>query len=117
MKQNDELFFVHKNKIIGKGLFQYYNKRVFGPLVRLSKTDQELGYKINNGKKYEIEITFINIRLSSTKAEYIYVKGQCSIRQIIKPEFKRQIVSVATATCSTPSPRTNITGNKRTRGC
>ena len=116
MKQNDKLFFIHKNKIIGKGYYQYYNRRVFGPLIRLSKTDQELGYKINNGKKYEIEITFINIRLSSDKAEYIYVKGQCPIRQIIKPEFKKQIVSVATV--STPSPPTNITnitGNKRTR--
>ena len=60
VKQGDKLWFINKKKeIIGVCDYIIHNKRIFGPLINLTKTNEELGWK--NMNKVDIEIHYNNL--------------------------------------------------------
>ena len=60
VKNGDKLWFINKKKeIIGVCDYINHNKRLFGPLINLTKTNEELGWK--NMNKVNIEIHYDNL--------------------------------------------------------
>ena len=60
IKNGDKLWFINKKKeIIGVCDYICHNKRLFGPLINLTKTNEELGWK--NMNKVDIEIHYDNL--------------------------------------------------------
>ena len=57
----DKLWFINKKKqIFGVATYKHHNKRLFGPLINLTKTNEELGWA--NMNKVNIEIHYENLK-------------------------------------------------------
>jgi hypothetical protein len=81
VKPGDKLWFVVSKsggKIIAVADFVSQSKRIFGPLLDLSLTDEELGWSCNVGD-YDIEIHYTNLYNISSLNLLTGIKGQASI--------------------------------------
>lgn len=64
VKIGDKLWFItskSQGKIIAVSSFERYEKRIIGPLINLSLTDDELGWFDRVDKKSDIEIYYTNL--------------------------------------------------------
>jgi hypothetical protein len=66
VKPGDRLWFVKSNtngKIIAVATYRSHNKRVFGPLINLSMTNQELGWTFEQSKStiYDTELHYTDL--------------------------------------------------------
>jgi len=61
VKNGDKLWFINKKKqIFCVANYKHHNKRLFGPLINLTKTNEELGWA--NMNKVNIEIHYENLK-------------------------------------------------------
>ena len=83
VKEGDILWFViskSKGKLVAVSTFTKLNKRILGPLINISHTNEELGWTEINGK-WDIEIHYKNLYNISECELYSEIKGACGIRK------------------------------------
>ncbi len=93
VKENDVLWFV-KNKskgaIIAMAKYKKYEKRINGPLINISYTNEELGWNKINNIDYIIEYKDLyNIYNNNL---HINLKGQCLIYKYVDNKFNLNLI-------------------------
>ena len=82
IKEDDLLWFVKSKSnglIIAVATFTCLKKRVIGPLIDLTKTNEELGWTKTNGN-WDIEVHFKNLYNLTNCELFSHIKGACGIR-------------------------------------
>lgn len=82
VEKGDRLWFIpskSNREIIAVCLYEYYKKREIGPLINISKTDEELNWIGNDN--WDIEIHYSNLYNLTECYLYSGIKGQTSIRK------------------------------------
>lgn len=91
IKENDLLWFIKnksKGKIMAMATFKSYNKRIFGPLVNLSLTNEELGWDDSTTNFIsDTEIHYDNLYNLENCNLLTNLKGITSIRKYEKEKI------------------------------
>ena len=92
IQEGDLLWFIKnksKGKIIAMAKFKSYNKRIFGPLVNLSLTNEELGWDDSTTNFIsDIEIHYDNLYNLNNCNLLTELKGITSVRKYEKEKIK-----------------------------
>ena len=94
VKQGDRLWFIKsksKGKIIGVATYNSYNSRILGPLIRVTLTNEELGWT-REGLDYtaNTEIHYINLYNTNDCDLSLDIKGPLTIRKNIEFDLETE---------------------------
>jgi hypothetical protein len=84
VKSGDRLWFVRKNLLIAVATFKGHKKRVLGPLIAVTLTNEELGWTSGMGA-WDMEIHYTDLydltSCNGGKGIDPKARGQCSLRK------------------------------------
>ena len=83
VKQGDYLWFVkgkNKGQIIAVATFHHANQRIIGPIIDLTRTNQELGWTKTEGE-WDTEIHYTHLYNLTPCELYSEIKGAATIRK------------------------------------
>ena len=84
VKPGDRLWFVKsksQGKLLAVATYRTHNKRVFGPLIDISLTDEELGWSDPSGGNADIEVHYTDLYGLADCELLTHIKGPSTIRK------------------------------------